>query len=110
MTLPEISQFCKNYESVVKDKNKVSDKNPLFCFKNINTKGISKDQVITATVIIYKESRIIQTRKIHQDAIIVAMLNIVKAKTVLHKVKHSIYVEEITLSKFLDQSKNFYHH
>ena len=110
MTLPEISQFCKNYESAVKDKNKVSDKNPLFCFKNINTKGISKDQVITATVIIYKESRIIQTRKIHQDAIIVAMLNIVKAKTALHKAKHSIYVEEITLSKFLDQSKNFYHH
>ena len=110
MTLPEISQFCENYESAVKDNNKVSDKNPLFCFKNINTKGISKDQVITATVIIYKESRIIQTRKIHQDAIIVAMLNIVKAKTALHKVKHSIYVEEITLSKFLDQSKNFYHH
>lgn len=110
MTLPEISQFCENYKSAVKDKNKVSDQNPLFYFKNINTKGISKDQVITATVIIYKESRIIQTRKIHQDAIIVAMLNIVKAKTALHKVKHSIYVEEITLSKFLDQSKNFYHH
>ena len=78
----------------MKDKNKLSDKTPLFSSATVDTEGLSKDEVIAATVIINKESRLIQTRKIHQNAIIVATLSIAKNKTALHKVKHAIYVEK----------------
>ena len=77
----------------MKDKNKLLlDKNPLFSLATVNTEGLSKEEVIAATVIITEESRIIQTIKVQQNAIIVATLNIVKNKTALHKVKHAIYI------------------
>ena len=79
----------------MKDKNKLLlDKNPLFSLATVNTEGLSKVEVIAATVIIREESRIIQTIKVQQNAIIVATLNIVKNKTALHKVKHAIYIKK----------------
>ena len=64
-TLTEISQFSENYESAMKDKNKLLlDKNPLFSLATVNTEGLSKEEFIAATAIISKESRIIQTIKI----------------------------------------------
>ena len=51
----------------MKDKNKLLlDKNPLFSLATVNTEGLSKEEVIAATVIIRKESRIIQTIKFNK--------------------------------------------
>ena len=32
----------------MKDKNKLSDKNPIFSLANVDTEGLSKDKVIAA--------------------------------------------------------------
>ena len=52
-----------------------------------------------------EKSSIIQTRKIHNNAIIVVTLNIVSNKTTLDKVKHVKLWGKIILSKFGDQNK-----
>ena len=52
-----------------------------------------------------EKSSIIQTRKIHKNAIIVVTLNIVSNKTTLDKVKHVKLWGKIILSKFGDQNK-----
>ena len=46
--LPEISQFCENYESAAKDQNKLSDESPIFSLASIDTEGLAKDEVIAA--------------------------------------------------------------
>ena len=51
------------------------------------------------------KSSIIQTRKIHKNAIIVVTLNIVSNKTTLDKVKHVKLWGKVILSKFGDQNK-----
>ena len=55
--LPEISQFCENYESAMKDKNKLSDKSPIFSLASIDTEGLAKDEVIAA-ISNYKQKKL----------------------------------------------------
>ena len=65
----------------MKDRNKFSNKNPIFYLAMIDTKGLFR------------------------DAIIVVTLNIVSNKTTLDKVKHVKLWGKVILSKFGDQNK-----
>ena len=100
-TLPEISQ------STVKDKNKLSNKNPLFSFKAVDTEELLKDEVIAA-ISNYKQRISNHTNKKSPSKYnYCGYTQHSQKQTPLHKVKHAIY---IYVKKFVTQNKNFYDH
>ena len=109
-TLPEISQFCENCESAMKDKNKLSDKNPIFSLATVDTEGLSKDEVIAA-ISNYKQKKFNNPNKKNPQKCNYCGYAQHRNKTALHKVKYLTFMgEKIILSKFVDQNKNSYHH
>ena len=93
-TLPEISQ------STVKDKNKLSNKNPLFSFKAVDTEELLKDEVIAA-ISNYKQRISNHTNKKNPSKYnYCGYTQHSQKQTPLHKVKHAIYIcEKICHSK-----------